>query len=525
MQSRKESFIRRALVVLAIFAFALTITSAAVAQDELPAPRTEIFVGYSYLHPGSDSTLTVGPDPLDPAFPRGITKGFNAAVTWNFSKYVGLTFDTSGHYHDNADVGNFAFGPTIMFPIGHVTPFAHTLFGIQRVSPSGFETDTDFLALLGGGLDLRFNRLISWRLLQADWVRSQHSFVLGTQDSFRGARLSSGIVFNLGSLTPPTPPSATCSASPSQVMEGEPVTVTATPSNFNPKHDLGYQWTTTGGKASGTGATAQIDTNGLAGGSYSATANISDTKNSKMTASCSANFTVTDKPKNPPQISCSANPTTVQSGQPSTISCTCTSPDNAQLQPLAWQSSSGKIAGEGMNGTLDTSGAGAGAINITTTCTDARGLSASASTSVNVEAPQAPPAASKINECSFPNKAKPARVDNTCKAALDDVALRLQREADAKAVIVGQMDAGEKPKNVAAQRAFNTRDYLVNEKQIDASRFETRTGQDGGNRVEIYLVPAGANFDEANTTVVTGAAAAPAKKGGPKKATTKKPAQ
>jgi hypothetical protein len=98
--------------------------------------------------------------------------------------------------------------------------------------------------------------------------------------------------------------------------------------------------------------------------------------------------------------------------------------------------------------------------------TDVRGLSSSARTNVNVEAPQAPPppTASKINECSFPNKVKPARVDNGCKAALDDVALRLQREADAKAVIVGQMEAGEKPNTVAAQCAVNTKDYLVNEK-------------------------------------------------------------
>ena len=325
------------------------------------------------------------------------------------------------------------------------------------------------------------------------------------------------LVFNLGSLTPPVPPSATCSASPTEVMEGEAVTVTATPSNFNPKHDLGYAWTATGGKVGGTGATATIDTTGMAGGSYTASAHVTDNKNSKMFADCTANFSVKDKPKNPPVISCSANPTTVQSGQPSTISCTCTSPDNSQLQPLAWTTSSGKIAGEGMNATLDTSGAGAGAITVTTTCTDARGLSSSASTSVNVEVPQKIET-SKINECSFPNKVKPGRVDNTCKAALDDVALRLQREPDSKAVIVGMKDANEKPKNVDAQRAGNTKDYLVNEKQIDATRLETRTGQDGGQRVEIYLVPAGATFNEANTTVVEVKAAKPAKATKKKKA-------
>jgi hypothetical protein len=489
MQTRKEGFIRRVLVVMAVCAFAMAISSVALAQDELPAPRTEVFVGYSYYDPGGGLGLP------------GIGKGFNTAVTWNYNKWLGATFDTSGHYDDDINVGNFAFGPTIKYPIERFTPFAHLLLGWQKASPVGFE-ETSFMTMVGGGVDLRLTKLLSWRVIQADWVRSAHEFVPPFDDTFNGARVSGGIVFNLGSIEPPVPPSAACSASPAQVMEGEPVTVTASPSNFNPKHDLSYSWTSSGGKVSGTGATANIDTAGMAGGNYTASATITDTKNSKMMANCSANFAVTDRPKNPPQISCSANPATVQSGQPSTISCTCTSPDGAQLQPLAWSTSSGTIAGEGMNATLSTEGAGAGAITVTATCTDARGLSSSGSANVNVEVPQKIEP-SKINECAFVNKARPARVDNACKAALDDVALRLQRDADAKAVIVGQMDAGEKPKNVAAQRAFNTKDYLVKEKQIDASRLETRSGMDGGQRVEIYLVPAGATFDEANTTVVT----------------------
>lgn len=502
MQTRKEGRIRRALFVVTVFALAMAFSSVAQAQDELPAPRAEIFVGYSYYDPGAGS--------------QGIDKGFNTAVTWNFNKYIGVTFDTSGHYGDEANVGNFGFGPTVRLPIDRFTPFAHALLGFQKASPIGAE-DTGFLAMLGGGVDLRLTRLLSWRIIQVDWVRANHTF-FGVDDDFNGARVGGGLVFNLGSLEPPIPPSAACSASPAQVMEGEPVTVSASPTGFNPKHDLGYGWSSTGGKVSGTGATATVDTAGMAGGSYTASATITDTKKPKITANCSANFAVQERPKNPPQISCSANPATVQSGQPSTIACSCTSPDGAQLQPLAWSTSGGTIAGEGMNATLSTEGAGAGALTVTATCTDARGLSSSGSANVNVEVPQKIEA-SKINECSFPNKAKPARVDNACKAALDDVALRLQRDADAKAVIVGQMDAGEKPKDVAAHRAMNTKDYLVKEKQIDASRLETRTGMDGGQRVEIYLVPAGATFDEANTTVVT-APEKPMKKKGAKKATT-----
>ncbi len=49
--------------------------------------------------------------------------------------------------------------------------------------------------------------------------------------------------------------------------------------------------------------------------------------------------------------------------------------------------------------------------------------------------------------------------------------------------------------NLAAQRAVNTKAYLVTEKGIDASRISVRTGTTGTNEVDNYLVPAGANFD------------------------------
>ncbi len=49
--------------------------------------------------------------------------------------------------------------------------------------------------------------------------------------------------------------------------------------------------------------------------------------------------------------------------------------------------------------------------------------------------------------------------------------------------------------NLAAQRAVNTKAYLVTEKGIDASRVSVRTGTQSIDEVENYLVPAGATFD------------------------------
>ena len=120
-------------------------------------------------------------------------------------------------------------------------------------------------------------------------------------------------------------------------MLGEPLHVTVAASNFNPKHTLTYAWASNGAKIEGKDTGASIDTNGATPGSYTATATVTDPKSKKNnTASCTANFTV--KPLNPPQMSCSANPTTVEVGTASTISCTCTSPDNATVTVVSWTS-------------------------------------------------------------------------------------------------------------------------------------------------------------------------------------------
>jgi outer membrane protein OmpA-like peptidoglycan-associated protein len=137
--------------------------------------------------------------------------------------------------------------------------------------------------------------------------------------------------------------------------------------------------------------------------------------------------------------------------------------------------------------------------------TDDRNLSANTQTTVTVEAPPPPPPpppqASKINQIEFPNKVKPWRVDNTAKAVLDDVALRLQREPDSRLVIVGSQDPTEKRKNLDAERAVDAKFYLTNDKGIDPSRIETRSGGTAGKVAEFWIVPAGATYPGSEPTV------------------------
>ena len=93
------------------------------------------------------------------------------------------------------------------------------------------------------------------------------------------------------------------------------------------------------------------------------------------------------------------------------------------------------------------------------------------------------------------------RVDNEAKGCLDDIALALTSEPDSRLVIVAHSGAADKP-DAAAQRAVNTKQYLVHEKGIDSSRIELRTGAATGQTVDAILVPAGASFSEEGTTLV-----------------------
>ena len=492
----------------AVFALMITVRlmcPVALAQNDQTAPKVEVFGGYAWMHPGG--VLSTGKIP-------DIPKGFGLSATFNASKNFGFTVDGSGHYHDFANISTLMVGPRIAFRDEQGwTMFAHGMVGLHRLSPTGLPTDNNIGIRAGGGMDLPAGQHLAIRLFQADYVWAHHNFTgvvpanatpQETRPNLRGAELRAGLVFKLGSLgPPPTPPTASCAAQPTEVFAGEPITVTATPSNFRKEHPLTYDWSSSGGKVQGKETTANVDTADLAPGNYTVTARVTDPKTKKNNqATCTANFTVKEKPKHPPTISCSANPASVQAGTSSTITCDTKSPDGVPVT-VDYSSSGGKVSGTGNTATLDTAGAAAGPITVTAKATDQRGLTADTTTTVTVETPPPPPPqSSKLNEIEFPNRAKPWRVDNTAKAILDDVALRLQREADAKAVVVGYQEATERRKNLAAERAVDTKYYLTAEKGIDPSRIEVRTGSGGGKKAEIWLVPAGATFTEAGTEPV-----------------------
>ena len=508
----------RVLLTSLVVLLAMVLSSAMAVAQQQPVPKVELFTGYQWLNPGGTIPSPNGTffNPIPFKLP-GIVPGVGLSLTYNFTPIFGLEGDYGGNWNKFANESTASIGPRVTWRTEGLNLFAHTLVGLNRLTPKGLGPSDGIGAVLGGGVDLTMWRRVSIRLIEADYVLGRHNFSDFASAAFPdlqrpvlgGARLRGGVVWNFGGA-PEVPPTAACQVQPSEVMVGEPITATATGSNFDPKHTLTYNWSSNGGKVTSKDNTATIDTNGVAGGSYTATARISDAKKKKNgEATCTANFTVKEPPKNPPTMSCTANPASVQTGTSSTITCTCTSPDNVPVTVSGWTASSGTVSGTDNTATLNTNGAPAGTATVTATCTDSRGLNSSASTTVNVEnpppPPPPPPTASKLSECEFPNPAKPWRVDNTCKAVLDDVAQRLQHEADSKVVIVGNAEPKEKQKNLAATRAVDAKAYLSGgeaKQAIDASRVEVRSGNEGTKTAQFWIVPAGATFDEANTMPV-----------------------
>jgi hypothetical protein len=502
-------------LVLAIALLALpTLVNAQTLRSDDTVPKWEWFIGYQWVNPGGNIPDGSTP-PLAIKAPSSAT-GAGTNVSYNFTKNLSLEGNYGGNWH-GGNVGYhynaFSVGPKLTYRGDGVNFFVHTLLGVQRFNSNFNKGTTGIAAILGGGMDIKLWEPVSLRLFEADYQLGRENFSAEVppndsslrRQTFNGVRLTTGLVFNFGSLAPELPAAASCSVDHPEVMVGEPVHATVAASNFNPKHTLTYTWASNGGKVDGKDTGATIDTNGVSGGSYTVTATVTDPKARKNnTASCTANFTVKEPPKNPPQISCSASPSTLQTGASATITCTCTSPDNVPVTVGGWTTSGGSISGSGNSATLDTTGASPGPITINATCTDSRGLTASTTSSVTVEnPPPPPPQASKLNECQYPNEKKPWRVDNTCKAALDDVALKLQQDSESKLVVVGNADPKEKRKNLAAERAVDVKAYISGgeaKQNIDPSRIETRTGNAGTATSEHWIVPAGATFPGADTT-------------------------
>ena len=487
-----------------------------------PGSLIDIFGGYTYLRPsGSVGTWN---------FPSNNTRGYIASGTYYFHRSgFGVQAEFSHSEYPLGTTGTspappfvqlggvtdsfytVQAGPVYRFFLGeHVIPFVHFTAGGAKIAGPKFQPPTWGYGFSGGGgVDIvlpHTNDHLAFRLAQIDFgymhadqgALQQYDLAGGTQD-VSNLRISTGLVLRFGEKNPVPAKSLACDATPSEVYAGERVTLAATLRNYRDKSKTPFffSWELSAGKQQGFGPVIFVDTTGLGEGTYHATAHISLKEKSKQFAQCSTNFVVKASPA--PTLKCSADPSTVTPGQVSIITAYATSIAQRQLT-YSYSTSEGQIAGKDNTAELHTDGLPPGMANVTCRVVDDLGQTAVATTEVTIAPPSLPPAPKAQPLCTVyfnRDMRRPARVDNEGRACLDDVALTLEHQPDARLVLVGEHSDSEVDGQLtAAERAMNTRAYLANEKGIDPARVDVRTSTTPGRQVQTFLLAPGAVFDQ-----------------------------
>ncbi len=489
------------------------------APEPPPASRIDIFAGYAYLRPSGSIGIY--------KFPDNNTRGYIASGTYYFGTHLGVQAEFSHSEYPLGTTGtspappfvqlggvtdNFytaQAGPVYRFFLGqHVSPFVHATGGGARVAGPKFQPPTWGYGFTGGGgVDLilpHTHSHVAFRAVQADYEYMhanqgtlQPFDLAGGTDSVTALRLSAGLVFRFGEQNPVPSRSLACDATPSEVYSGERVTLAANLRNYRTQRVFAYRWELGAGKQVGFGPVIFVDTTGLASGSYRATAHISLKEKGKQFAQCSTNFVVKDSP--PPSLKCSPNPSTVVPGEISTITSYAGSIAQRKLT-YSYSTTEGQIGGTDSTTQLHTDGLPPGTATVTCRVQDDLGRTAVATTEVTISSPALPPAPKAQPLCTVyfnRDQRRPARVDNEGRACLDDVALTMEHQPDARLVLVGEHSDVEVDGQItAAERAINTRAYLANEKGIDPSRVDVRSSTTPGRQVQTFLLAPGAVFDQ-----------------------------
>jgi opacity protein-like surface antigen len=214
---------KKSIVVLGVVVlFAL----GAAAQD---IPKMETFLGYTYVRVNSATNIS--------AFSAN---GGSGQFVYNFNKYLGGVMDL-GAVH-NGDLGglsidntavNFLLGPRLSFRYSRLTPYFEALFGGSYIAASsrvsgigstpvivlpvpqtgGFvpiipdqpitsrlvTSQTAFAMAIGGGLDIKLNKNVSFRPVGLDYYMTRfQNLRSGNDNNQNNLRFTTGVNFTFG---------------------------------------------------------------------------------------------------------------------------------------------------------------------------------------------------------------------------------------------------------------------------------------------------------------------------------------
>jgi outer membrane protein OmpA-like peptidoglycan-associated protein len=303
---------------------------------------------------------------------------------------------------------------------------------------------------------------------------------------------SSEIIVNKRNLAP----TVSCAPESATIIAGESTTIRATASDPN-KDALTYAWTINGQSVAASGPELVFGSEGRQPGQYTVAVTVSD---GELSANCSSTVTVNEKPNRPPTIECLTTSVDVNSGGSAQLQVRTSDPDQDKTT-VTWTATGGTVRGSGDTATFDATGLRAGTFTVTAAVQDERGARASCSMTVNVsERISLTTEGGRGTAGGFAPGS--ARVDNVAKAALDDIAVRMQSDPRLRANIIGYTDNTRRDRGLGIRRARNVAEYLKS-KGVDESRLtvtdggtnnpigdnKTAEGRRRNRRVEIELSP------------------------------------
>jgi opacity protein-like surface antigen len=222
--------INKNLIIRLAFCTALLLGSALLcsAQSPTPAeyPKFEFFAGYSALGETGSRVISLGPNASVGGDYQG--QGFETSIIRNFNKHIGIKGDFSFHFNNESSRGpiaactpvcttvtqdfqlktrvyNFLAGPEFKARNStRFTPFVHALGGFAHTSAtfttpgpthifSVKRSDNSFAMALGGGLDIRASKRVSFRAMMDYNPVFVNDSTTGTRDFFR---FSLGVLFH-----------------------------------------------------------------------------------------------------------------------------------------------------------------------------------------------------------------------------------------------------------------------------------------------------------------------------------------
>lgn len=158
--------------LIVILALVLAVVFSASAQEG----DSEFFAGYSYFRGDLDANFN----------------GFNLAYTRFLGNKVGFTSELSRLYcpEEDARVVTYLFGPRyVVNRQGAVSPFVHALVGGGSLNVRSSNAN-GFAFALGGGIDIKLSKRVSFRAFQVDYLPIRLS-----GETFQNGRVSAGVSF------------------------------------------------------------------------------------------------------------------------------------------------------------------------------------------------------------------------------------------------------------------------------------------------------------------------------------------